>query len=380
MASTQILTSALDKSDTFKNTTWCSTNLLQDDDDPDEFDLFKNAMLESCRFDNKMENRILNDTIDGNDNIEKYLEKKVSVQVEKAAFNLCDICKIPCKISDGTMYCEKCGLSKDGNVDSQDKNFGAMNSDYGCSRGSFMPVRITGRGAYGPQKALLRACSDYTVYRKGKNEKDMRNYIYQYKGSKIPTNVIKLANEMFNKIKISGEVYRGKTKTAVMAGCLYYSCIMSRITRTPKEIATIFKIEDRFLSKGDRILHQLEEAKIITLPRNNNPLNDYADYYLPILKIPGKYRRFIIDLVNRAEYKNIHIINDSRPNTKCIGAIYMLVVRLRLEISKETIVKQCKISKSTFVRYYKLLMENGKILKKVFKQNCIPMPKEWRNI
>jgi predicted transcriptional regulator len=88
----------------------------------------------------------------------------------------------------------------------------------------------------------------------------------------------------------------------------------------------------------------------------------------------------VADIINRSEKKNVHIMNDSRTTTKCIGAIFLLINRIRglSHITKDHIVKECNISKSTFIRYYNLLMTNYKIIKPVFKKHKIPMPTDWR--
>jgi len=43
------------------------------------------------------------------------------------------------------------------------------------------------------------------------------------------------------------------------------------------------------------------------------------------------------------------------------------------------IVKECKISKSTFIRYYNLLLKNNIYIRPIFKRHKIPMPNEWKS-
>jgi transcription initiation factor TFIIIB Brf1 subunit/transcription initiation factor TFIIB len=186
--------------------------------------------------------------------------------------------------------------------------------------------------------------------------------------------------ELFSKIKENNYVYRGNGKKGVLGACLFYACVMNHITKTPREIASVMEIEERFLSQGDRTVQELNEKGVISIPTILRPLTDYLDQYFPALGIPLKYRQFIIDIVERAEKKNIHILNDSRTTTKCIGAIFLLINRVKelKKISKDQIVKECNISKSTFIRYYNLLLMNYKILKPVFKKHRIPMPVSWK--
>jgi flagellar biosynthesis GTPase FlhF len=157
---------------------------------------------------------------------------------------------------------------------------------------------------------------------------------------------------------------------------------MNNITKTPREISSIMEIEERFLSLGDRKIQGLHEKGVITIPTMLRPLQDYLDQTFPSLNIPNKFKRFVYDIIERAENMNIHIMDDSRPTTKCIGAIFLIINRVPIQalkhINTDTIVKECKISKSTFMRYYKLLIANYPKLKPVFKKHKIPMPSYWR--
>lgn len=290
----------------------------------------------------------------------------------------CEKCNAKCKTLNGIIYCESCGLENKIEID--DLTFNSENSN-NINNNSFMSFNFIGKNSYCYQRSFLKTCADYSSFRKNNNRKDMYNYNYNYDGNKLPKNVIKLAIELFTKIKEKKYVYRGNGKKGIIGACLFYSCIMNKITKTPKEIANILNIEERFLSQGDRTIQELNERGVISIPTTLRPLNDYIKQYFSILKIDKIYTNFIIDIVNRIDTKNIHILNDSRTTTKAVGTIYLLINRIKKykNISKDNIVKECKISKSTFIRYYNLLIKKYKIIKPVFKKHKIPMPIEWKN-
>jgi transcription initiation factor TFIIIB Brf1 subunit/transcription initiation factor TFIIB len=294
-------------------------------------------------------------------------------------FTICPKCNTDGKINDGSVYCISCGLETIV-VDDANKFSFTVDKDHNTSDNSFMSFNFIGKNSYCYQRSFLKTCANYSSFRKNNNRKDLYNYNYQYEGKKIPKNAIKLAIELFSKIKENNYVFRGNGKKGVLGACLFYACVMNHITKTPREIASVMEIEERFLSQGDRIVQELNEKGIISIPTILRPLVDYLDQYFPALCIPLKYKQFIIDIINRAEAKNIHILNDSRTTTKCIGAIFLLINRVKElnDISKDHIVKECNISKSTFIRYYNLLLINHKILKPVFKKHHIPMPNTWR--
>lgn len=308
------------------------------------------------------------------------LEVQVNLGNEKVpSFTICAKCNMEGQINDGSVCCVSCGLETL-IVDDTNKFSFTVDQDHNTSDNSFMSFNFIGKNSYCYQRSFLKTCANYSSFRKNNNRKDLYNYNYQYEGKKIPKNAIKLAIELFSKIKENNYVYRGNGKKGVLGACLFYACVMNHITKTPREIASVMEIEERFLSQGDRTVQELNEKGVISIPTILRPLTDYLDQYFPALDIPLKYRQFIIDIVERAEKKNIHILNDSRTTTKCIGAIFLLINRVKdlKKITKDQIVKECNISKSTFIRYYNLLLMNYKILKPVFKKHRIPMPASWK--
>jgi transcription initiation factor TFIIIB Brf1 subunit/transcription initiation factor TFIIB len=294
-------------------------------------------------------------------------------------FIICPKCKVEGKLTGGGVFCESCGLERE-MVDNNQQFCFATEKDHNTSLNSFISFNIVGKNSYAYQRSFLKTCANYSSFRRNNNRKDLYNYNYQHEGKKIPKNAIKLAIELFSKIKENNYVFRGNGKKGVLGACLFYACVMNQITKTPREIASVMEIEDRFLSQGDRIVQELNEKGIIEIPTILRPLKDYLDQFFPALSIPLSYKTFVVDIIERAEKKNIHIQNDSRTTTKCIGAIYLLTTRIKNlnHITKDLIVKECSISKSTFIRYFNLLTINHAIIKKVFKKHKIPMPNYWR--
>ena len=315
------------------------------------------------------------------DNTVVNLEVQMDLDSDKIIkYNICPKCNIEGTMIDGSVFCPECGLETL-IIDDNNKFSFSSEKDHNVSSNSYISFNFIGPNSYGYQRSFLKTCANYSSFRRNNNRKDMYNYNYQYEGKKIPKNAIKLAIELFSKIKEKNYVFRGNGKKGVLGACLFYACVMNNITKTPREIASVMEIEERFLSHGDRVVQELNEKGVISIPTTLRPLNDYLDQFFPALNIPDKYKAFVIDVIERAEKKNIHIMNDSRTTTKCIGAIFLITNRVKelRHITKDIIVKECNISKSTFIRYYNLLLENYKMLKPIFKKHRIPMPTEWRN-
>jgi transcription initiation factor TFIIIB Brf1 subunit/transcription initiation factor TFIIB len=307
-------------------------------------------------------------------------EQKFRVDVRNTVCS----CGHPLYINGNKLICKECGVEslETSNFTEEEYSTSAI-TDCNVNSNGFIAMKMIGKGSYGYQRSLLKTCANYSKYRKINTLKDMNNWNNNNaKKQHIPKNVIQEANDMFAKIKEHGYVFRKDGKKGVLSACLYYACYNNNISKTPSEIAQFSGIDERFHSLGDRILHDLNEKGVIEIPIKINPIADYVDRYIELLDIPKKYRAFVLDLITRAEKKRIHILHDSKGNTKASGAIYMLVCRvpeLSKKITKEMIETQCGISKTTFVRYYTTLCTYHKKIKKIFKRHGISMPIEWKD-
>lgn len=360
-------------------------NLILPDKDSDEYEL-ENLLI--CNIDINVETLINNSrNIIDMFKDECVFEKKslISKTIDGPIvdYKMCPNCDVLCKIHDTQIICTNCGMEREWNIHENNVYSSTLDENYNTSSNSFMSFNIVGAKSYCYNRSLQKTCSDATTYRANNNKKDIINKIYQYEGTNHPpANVINATADLFDQIKQKGYVYRGDLKLGVIGACLYYTSIMHNLTRTPKEIAQIMGIEDKFLSSGDRTLQELNELNIISIPTNYKPLDDYLKMYMPALGIDLKYKPFIVHIIARAERKHLHIGNESRMTSKVVGVIYLLTKRLPQykHIKKEMICAACNgISRSTFIRYYSLIIANFKVLKKSFRKFHIPMDNLWRD-
>lgn len=280
-----------------------------------------------------------------------------------------------------SLCCKKCGLTK--KRLNNTISFVSVTSDHSTMSNAAMSFKIVGKNSYKNSRNYMKTCVDYKQHRKNTNIRKLMNLNFQHEGKQLPKDVINRGSEIFNKIKMAGIVYRGQSRLGVLGACLYYACIEKGITKTPKEIASIMNISEKYLSAGDRNLQALNESDIINIPTMVRRSEDYIDQYLRCLGISLKFKQFCFDLINQAEKSNIHIQYDFRNTTKSVGVIFMLIQRipkLKARISKEDVHKKCGPSISTFRDYYRVLMNNKTKLKNVFKRHHIPMPFIWKNI
>jgi rubredoxin len=328
------------------------------------------------------------------------VELDIEIKNQIINYDKCLECKVYFHILEDVMVCPECGVEKDLNDEYSPETYNAtIDSNYNSSTTASTSFTFSGKKSYGYQKAILKSCSDYSTTSFQTIKKEILHRINMYEGNRPPMNLQLNCIDTYYSIKENDKIYldiinksatestekkrlvfRSNGKWGLIAACLYNECIKEGLTRTPREIAEIIGIDVKYLLAGDKKLQEFHELGIVDLPINVTPLNDYICRYFPLLGIPDKYKEFIIDLINRAEIKFLHICNENRSSTKCIGAIYLLCTRIPelKHLNRDYIARECKISKSTFIRYYNILINNWQYIKKVFKKHKIPMPKDWK--
>lgn len=300
--------------------------------------------------------------------------------VEPPDLSVCPNCRVPGQIQDTRVFCTQCGLEREWEDFNEDLYDRSIEQNHNTSSNSFVAFNVVGKNCSDIRRSYMNTCANYPSHRRYNSRRETETRIYQFDGRAVPQTVIDMTLELYEKIKDSGQVFRGNGKWGIIAACLYYAFVKEGLTRTPKEVAGILDTEEKFLSQGDRKLLKFNDMGIIQIPTTIHPMSDYLHYYLSALDIDLQYKTFVIDLVDRAQSKYLHIKNDCRTTTKCVGAIYMLCTRVPAlrHNDKQTIANACSISKSTFIRYYNMLNENHVLLEKSFRRNRIPMPTSWR--
>lgn len=251
---------------------------------------------------------------------------------------------------------------------------------------NYTGMRIIGKQSYGQSKSLLKSSADYGKYRHTFTLKEIQRWDSQSESGKhFPKNITSQVTDMYSEIRASGRVFRKNIKRGIISALLYYCCYANGISQTPTEIAQRFGIEEKFHSTGDRILRDLAESGIIELPETVDPLSDYIDRYFEILKISPIYRQFVLEIIETAAKNKLHVLCDSKNNTKCIGAIYLLLSRLlhtdaaeQAQLSLGILEQKCEISKTTYLKYYTMICKYYKIFAHIFIIHKIPLKQEWK--
>ncbi len=293
-------------------------------------------------------------------------------------YRYCETCNVLCIETGCELVCPGCGEERPWHYDFDfySKN---VEQNHNTSSNQFMNLIITGKNVRGIRNCLKMCGTDY--YRQG--ELAIREALEKKIADQemdIPVEIIDKTLETYSMIKRTDIVFRSQGKWYIIGACMNYAFLEAGIPKNRKEICSLIGISEKKLSAGENQLEKLNEMEVIHLPFKPASQREFINKYLEKLGIPNSFDNFITDLIDCAERQYLHIKNESRPFSRCIGSIYMLCQCKKefANITKEVISAKCQISKTTFIRYYKLLEENILLLAAVFIAHDIPMKESWR--
>ena len=282
--------------------------------------------------------------------------------------------KITMTLDNGIYMCYTCGYTKKYLYDNEKYNVNSQT--HNISNNSLMLFRIFGPDKHRYQQSLLRTSSNYKNYRRGSNIREFLS-LNKKTDEPLPERVLTDAANLFTNVQDAGNIMRADFRRGVWGAFIQFECIRAGITKKPKQIAKFVNVSEKYLSKGDREVRRWHEEHLIDVPIRSNPIPDFINQYFDILSIDQVYKQFVIDIIRRVKIKKIRVYSSSNPSTCVVGVIWLLICQLKLNISHDDIIKHCKISKSTYITYYKLIIANEKALRKPFRRHNIPIPALW---
>jgi transcription initiation factor TFIIIB Brf1 subunit/transcription initiation factor TFIIB len=270
-----------------------------------------------------------------------------------------------------TLTCPTCGYIK--NVIIENLEYEPSMSGYNTNENYHIPIKCIGKNAFQYQKYLRNNTSQYSIIQETTLKKLLEKLNYQSEDFVIPKNIISNVLNQYKKIRETSKIHRGEILKGILGSLIYYECLKEGIIRKPKELAKWYSISENDLSKGDKILRELEEEGIIELPINKDFNLEYISSYLKRINIDIKYETFLIELLNTIN--NLKIGNpNARLSTKIASLIFLLIISKKYNITSEEIAKEFDISISTFKSFYMEIFKNKDKLKTLFEKYNIELP------
>ena len=152
-------------------------------------------------------------------------------------------------------------------------------------------------------------------------------------------------NEKMNKVNM----YRGSNRIGIIAACIYYACKECNVPRSTSELASLFDINTKVMTKGCKNFTEIMrisncDKNRIQSHRSIN-LYDFVERFCHKLKFNEDNILHIKEIAKICD--KLSLINDNTPPAMSSGCIYLYIKNKNIDISKKHISDICKISEVT---------------------------------
>ena len=136
-----------------------------------------------------------------------------------------------------------------------------------------------------------------------------------------------------------------------MAAAFYKICKLNNKDITLKKIADIFKIPQKSITTGIKIIEDYESKGLIKLDYKPEKTSlEYLQELFNELGISDKKEQLNL-CVKLVEITQDNLIGSNTIRSKCLGSIYYMIVKKKLNINPELIISKFNISKGTLFRF-----------------------------
>ena len=175
----------------------------------------------------------------------------------------------------------------------------------------------------------------------------------------IPEMISRTAKSLYT-IIASTKISRGNNRKGIIAACVFNACKECKFPRSSNEIAKIFEIDTKIMTKGIKKYTEIMRLKKSNLVRITNiksiTIDDFIDRFSHKLNLDN------IDIININKIvnlcKELKIDKDNTPPAMASGCIYLYIKIKNLKITKSDISNISQISEVTINKCYKKIHDN----------------------
>lgn len=287
-------------------------------------------------------------------------------------YRMCDECGVDMHPDiNNTLTCTQCGLVKECITDNI--NYEPSMDGYNTSEKFHIPIKCVGKNSFQYQKQLRNSTSQYSLVQEASLRKKLEKLNFKSPELKIPKNIIANTINQYRLIRQTNKINRGSVLDGIIGSLVYYECLKEGIIRKPKEISEWMCICENDLSKGDKILRNMECEGVIQIPIHEDNEEKYIDSYLKRMDMPLKHRDIMLEIFYRLEKLRIGNPN-SRLSTKIAAIVFMTVVIYDMPIQPDDISKEFNIAVSTFKAFYNDVVKRKKYIQDILDKHGLTLP------
>lgn len=282
----------------------------------------------------------------------------------------------------GMITCKVCNESIDNIIDSPEWRFyGSEDSKNSNPTRCGMPVNvllpdssigtsINAKGNYN-NKVVLYQKWNSMPYKERSKYKVFNDIQEKCEKNNLPPIIYNTANSLYSIISET-KISRGNNRKGIIAACVFNACKECGVPRSIKELAEIFEITPKILTKGCKNYTEIIRINKINIDRAQNTksinLSDFIERFCFNLELSEK------DTQNIVEISNICIDNDliydNTPPAMASGCIYLYIKKNGIKINKKLISETCKISEVTINKCYKKL-DSCEVLQRIIHNKYV---------
>ncbi len=169
--------------------------------------------------------------------------------------------------------------------------------------------------------------------------------------------IIEEAKIFYKKIAES-KISRGSNRRGLIASCIYKACKVKNVPRSHKEIAEIFGVDIKHVTKGCKKFDELMNIKKENIKSSNivgSCSTDYIQRFCSKLSIGPNILKICKHVCVAAEKHGL--ISENTPPSLASGSIFLVTNLLNIKnITKKEISSICGISEVTISKCYKKLL------------------------
>ena len=179
----------------------------------------------------------------------------------------------------------------------------------------------------------------------------------------LPGIIVETAQSLYTIISQT-KISRGANRKGIIAACVFHACKECKVPRSTNELAHIFGIEQKVMTKGCKNYTEIMRISKSDKTRISNPksitMDDFIERFSHALSLTPIDIQNILRIADKCS--QLKIINDNTPPGMASGCIYLFIKFYGLDISKKQISEISKISEVTINKCYKKLENNVDIM------------------
>lgn len=165
-----------------------------------------------------------------------------------------------------------------------------------------------------------------------------------YKNISDPVLRSTLLNTTDNKMKST--IVRGSNRRSLIAACVFFACKKKGVTRSPKEIAKLFGLKYKHVTKGCKTFQKLVKERQLIYDINVSTPDHFINRFGRELHLSNEYIDQALQIAKNTS--KLNIISVHTPLSVAIGSLVLIIELNNLNISNKDISDKFGISEVTF--------------------------------